>query len=356
MTIPAAPLPGVVDLLRPLTASPSNGAPWLAGRTGREVRFFSRGSAALAAAAVALRERPSGAWQVWLPEYFCEDALVPMRRLGIALKFYPVREDLSPDLPANLDGPGAVVVVHYFGFPNLMDAVRAICRRTGLVLIEDAAHVLVPHDDIGCESWVVYSPRKLLALPSAGILICPENTSNVLSYKDSTPSHAVSWIARRMIQSALRTARLSWHRRSPHIPLPHDLACEVGVPSPYVLKLLAVNERRLDTVVRKRRENFLFLAETIGNIPGCRPMHFGLPGGVCPYVFPLRVHDAGRVMGALQSAGIPAYCWPNLPPEAGGKVARLLATETVLLPVHQSLLPREFELIRGALLSTLGCR
>jgi len=359
MTIPPAPLPSVSDLARGFVSVPSAGAPWLADGGGRRARFFERASMALAAAAAALRGGdPDGRWRLWLPEYFCDEALAPARRLGIPLRFYPVRDDLGPRFPADLDGPGALVLVHYFGFPNILEEARAACRRAGLSLIEDAAHVLAPRGGIGSEPWVVYSPRKLLAVPSGGLLVHPEGADPRLPAVAGAPKagDAAWWALRRLAQSALRTARVSWHRRRPDAAAAGRADAPLQGASGYGLRLLATNERGLGEVARRRRENFLFLKECADGLAGGEPMRRDLPADVCPYAFPLRVPDAERAAGVLQAAGIPACRWPDLPREAVDPVARRLAAETLLLPVHQSLTRRELGRMRDVLRGVLSCR
>ena len=352
MTVPAAPLPDVVGLIRALSADGLfEGAPWLSGGSGRKVSFFSRASMALASASVALSESASDSrWRLWVPEYFCGDALAPVRHRGLPLSFYPVKDDLSPDLPKDLSGPGALLAVHYFGFPNVLDDVSAACRAAGLTLIEDAAHILVPHKGVGASPWVIYSPHKLLALPAGGVLVFPEDAVSRLPAEAPQESgENARWVVRRMTQAALRAARIPWHRgRSADAASSHSDPV-VRALSPFGLSLLKEAEAGFPETARRRRENFLRIGDWMAELPGCRPIHRGLPDSVCPYAYPLFVADAQRVVSRLQALGVPAYRWPDLPPESRGAVARRLAAETVLLPVHQSLLPRELERMRAAL-------
>ena len=354
MTIPAAPLPDLSALFRGLSAeAPSDGAPWLAGGSARRAIFFSRASMALASAAFALRgEDPSGSWRLWVPEYFCEEALGSIRRSGVSLRFYAVKEDLSPDLPRDLAGPGALLAVHYFGFPNASAATRDACRAAGLTLIEDAAHVLMPQEGVGASSWTIYSPRKLLALPAGGILICPEvEAARIPPAAPAAPAESggtVLWALRRLAQAALRTGRIPW-RQGEAVAAVVDSGEAPRSLSTFERRLLAVAAGRLADAARRRRENFLAIHEWAAEHKEFRPMRTGLPEDVCPYAYPFLAAEAARVVSGLRARGVPAYRWPDLPPEARGAVARRLAAETVLLPVHQSLLPRELRRMRTAL-------
>jgi hypothetical protein len=357
MTVPAAPLPDTACLVRALGANIApEASPWLMGGSGRTAVFFSRGSMALAAASVALQAGTAGGqWQLWVPEYFCAEALAPLRHLGIPLRFYPVNEDLSPDLPQDLAGPGALVLVHYFGFPNTVDKVESACHNAGLTLIEDAAHVLVPHNGIGSSSWVVYSPRKLLALPAGGLLVLPgDNASHLPAALSPKAGESALWALRRLTQSMLRAARISWHKGPSAAAAASHSDPAVRECSSYTLNLLREAEGSLAEVVRRRQENYRQVASWTANLRGCTPLHPNLPNTVCPYVYPLRVSSAERVVRVLQDSGVPAFLWPDLPSESRGAVAKRLATEMVLLPVHQSLLPRELERIHAALERAAG--
>ena len=138
MTVPAAPLPRIRHLFRAVTAPLFTGQQW-AGSSTYAVRVYRQGSLALAAGIDAIRKAAEASTiVVWVPDYFCNEALDPIRQLPVVLRFYPIREDLTPDWPtveqwaaAEL-GPQVFVLVHYFGFPNATKEARDFCNRHGL--------------------------------------------------------------------------------------------------------------------------------------------------------------------------------------------------------------------------------
>src|SRR5262249_11225064 len=83
---------------------------------------------------------------VLLPAYHCLSMVDPVLWAGAQARYYRVREDTSVDLDdiqARIDGTTrALLVPHFFGFPQDMAAIRAFCDAKGLVLIEDCAHVI----------------------------------------------------------------------------------------------------------------------------------------------------------------------------------------------------------------------
>src|SRR5712692_2848277 len=162
MTLPEPPLPTVRQLLRALFPAPN---------TARSEHCYGTASEALAAAIQAV-----GRTTAWFPAYFCNDALRFVRQLPVNLRFYDVQPDLSVDWNAfdRLIGtPGSshvVVLVHYFGFPNHAESAGAFCKERSIALLEDAAHALDKTPGIGYGSAVIFSPRKLLAVPRGGLL------------------------------------------------------------------------------------------------------------------------------------------------------------------------------------------
>src|SRR3972149_2545670 len=177
MTIPAAPLSTLTTLVKAIWAQPSAGRVWSAERSNR-ILFYSRARWGLAdAVQLLIGDKDNGV--IWCPEYFCEEAMGPLRSISKKVRFYPVLEDLRPDWSrikaAGIKGSisSVLILVHYFGFPNDIGTAQQYCREWNIGLIEDAAHVLFPGE--GCigtaGSMVVFSPRKLLAVPEGGLLI-----------------------------------------------------------------------------------------------------------------------------------------------------------------------------------------
>src|SRR5512140_1264323 len=66
---------------------------------GDRIEVFSRGQWAIAEFAAGLRGR-TGAVKggIFIPEYFCEISLTPLRRLGFDLHFYRLTPEFTPDV------------------------------------------------------------------------------------------------------------------------------------------------------------------------------------------------------------------------------------------------------------------
>ena len=358
MTVPAAPLPSFGTILSALVNPGSAGKSWARDGSGRVARVYGSGRDALSAAVQAIgRAKGQKKLAVWFPAYFCNEALAPLREVEVDLKFYPVCEDLSPDwtilegLVARERAGQIFVLVHYFGFPNDLERAHEFCKRHGLRLLEDAAHVLLPTRAIGAGDIQIFSPRKLLPLPAGGILVIPEEMSAYLADGPEATHLAETalWLSRRVAQRVMVQLHVPWHlfrRASLSAEVASSNGGSKGYPEPcgpFTLKLLAALEQQLGEVIRRRRHNYSFLLKWAKGLALCRPLFPTLPEGVCPYVFPLWVErGSGEMARSLQAVGIPASQWPDLPPEVLAKSRQYgsaveIQRKLLLLPVHQSL-------------------
>lgn len=366
MTIPSAPLPSISSLIRTVGAAGLKGDKWKRDHQSWVVCFYRMGRFALAAGIQAAQKTiGSRTATVWIPSYFCDEALGPIRGLKAVLRFYPVREDLSPDWEA-LEGwlrdegeaPQVFVLVHYFGFPNRTEEARLYCERHRMALVEDAAHVLLPSQGMGLGDALAFSPRKLLAVPSGGILVISRELAAQLvdDPADGPVSETLGWLAKRLAQHLFVRMNIPWHLlreirgKGNRADAPNRLnGRDPKGPSLFAQKLLGVMERDLEAFSRRRRENYLRLLRWVEDSRPCRVLFSDFGDEICPYVLPLWVESGSEAAAAmLQSKGIPATQWPDLPPEVLREPGRYEAAirirdHLLLLPVHQSLSVSQIE-------------
>ena len=375
MTIHAAPIPSLKSLWQAFFTGPTNGLLWCGPSQVRTAQFYSRGMWAMEEGVkTILDKRGKKNDQVWLPDYFCNEALIPLRRNEIILHFYPIKNDLSPDWDRieseakRSDPPDVFILVHYFGFPNCLSGARAFCDKHGIQLLEDCAHLFLPVNGCG-QNTAFFSPHKLLPLPEGGLLIMPNNGLAQQALKFGIKKLILKWLMRRLAQRIMLTMGISWHRfrktaiGNLHNNLANQLSEKNGMfPNKYSLKLLGVIEKDLDYVIQKRRENYIRLLRAIDGVKEGRPLLALLPDYVCPYAFPLIVSE-GRdaVASQLNHFGIPASSWPDLPPEVlqkrnEHKTAVWLQEHILLLPVHQDLSDKQVEYTELKLKEILGKR
>ena len=356
MSIPAAPLPTLRDILHTLTTTPYNNGPW--ARDSQQTSVFGQGRAALAVGIDALgRARNARSVRVWFPGYVCEDALRVLRGRPVDLAFYPVREDLVPDWDCvGGDGLDSVdlevfVLVHYFGFPNDGAAARRFCDRREMVLIEDGAHVAGPLAGMGEGDMTFYSPSKILAGPQGGVLAAAPGLVALPATASSgwISGPTIRWLSVRLAQKVFVRLGIPWHGLTGLEPTGSILGPEHC--DRFTLRMLSVTSRHLAEAIEKRRANYRVMSEGCLGIVGARPFRAELPDEVCPYVFPVLVEDgSARMVQALKESGVPASEWPDLPREVlvrpeEHRVALDMYRRLMLLPVHQSLRPADIRLM-----------
>jgi len=365
MTMHAAPIPSLKVLHRALFSDVSRGDSWRSVAPEKIVRFYSRGMWAMAEGVrFILDKRGKKQGKVWLPDYFCNEPLAPLRKKEISFHFYPVKNDLSPDwnkLEVRIvkhGPPDVFILVHYFGFPNSLDEARAFCDKHGAQLLEDCAHLLLPVKNDCGQNTAVFSPRKLLPLPEGGLLIMPYNSSaqrDIVKF-GVTKKLILKWLALRLAQWMMLTMGISWHcfRETAIGNANNRHADKISgsmemFPEKYTLKLLAVMEKGLNQVLEKRRTNYMWLLRAVDGIKGVKPLLPSLPDYVCPYTFPMILSERrDAVASQLNYFGIPAASWPDLPPEVSDRsdeheTAVWLQEHILLLPVHQDLSGKQVE-------------
>jgi len=375
MTVPPVPLPSISDLFHAVGAPLFTGQQW-AGSSTYAVRVYRQGSLALAAGIDAIRKAAEASTiVVWLPDYFCNEALDPIRQLPVLLRFYPIREDLTPNWPTVEQwaeselGSQVFILVHYFGFPNATKEARDFCNRHGMMLLEDAAHVLLPGSSVGLGDLMVFSPRKLLAVPSGGILVSPRVLATHFLELSPHPrkKDTLRWLGRRLAQQLFVWLHVPWHflwlvrqngpptREIRPLPPPDLWACDT-----FTLRLLSIMEQNIDEVAQLRRRNYVRLRGWLDDLIQARSLSPVLPDDLCPYAFPLLIKErTDEILTRLQASGIPASRWPDLPPEVltskgEHEVAIRTYEHLLLLPVHQSLTLRQIDIVGQGVRAAIG--
>lgn len=301
---------------------------------------------------------------VWVPDYFCNVSLEYVRACGVILVFYPIKENLQPDInwcytnskKCNAD---LFIHTHYFGNSNPIEQSAKFCKNLGAWLIEDAAHVFQPQEGVGMMGdFVLYSPHKFLAIPSGAIFIfrntginklstkvfdsCVhiKNTivySNILSHRDE-----LIWCVKRVLQKVRLAPK-------PIIAsFKEDILSNSSQIRPIkfgnIARYLFSKElKMLDEVGERRKEaqyiwNSYFKNKSHKKFELCN-----IP--TTPYLLPIKFDnkiDAEEAYSQFARKGIPVQSWPDLPPEIISENhfhsdAIILRYKIFYLPVHQSL-------------------
>lgn len=273
--------------------------------------------------------------------------VAPVLAQGGSVVFADVRPEdgtLDPQVveAAVTDRTKAVIVVHLFGAAADIDALRAICDRHSLVLIEDSAQAWLGEDASG----------RLLG--TAGDIAC----FSLQQYKHITAGDGGLALTRD--PALARRMRLfmdkGWDRSEGRIHRVMGLNYRMPELSAAVAR---AQLGKVTDVVRLRRERAGQLAEALRDVPAVR-----MPRqrqGHAWWVMPLLVDGNARWARALGELGVPAlpgylertlYANPALPGHPPGLCPRaedLIARTLLVLPWNEGYSPADVDRIARAL-------
>jgi dTDP-4-amino-4,6-dideoxygalactose transaminase len=318
----------------------------------------------------ALRARASRL-TVLMPDYNSGNEVMALAAAGAAIRFYPIGPDMLAD-PDDVErlcerhAPDVLYVIHYLGWPQPIATLAGICRRRGMLLVEDCALSLLSEPSgqpLGSTGhWSVYCLYKTLPVPNGSLLVQNANRIESLDRLRLRGASAASVLGRltellvqrvrgraeffgRALQALKRTAG----RAAGVIDVSRSPVGDIGFDVDDVdLAMSAASSRllqRLDFAgIRRRRiANFRALsAELDGHVT---PAHPGLADGVCPLFYPILVADKTGAARALRNRGVDVLEFWNhgAAASAGAEAgaARFLRAHVLALPVHQDLTRRQ---------------
>ena len=375
----ANPLPGrpLIPLAPILSASSFRRAAGARVQTvldAGNVRLVTSGRVAIA---LALREIGVGPEDtVLVPAYHSASMIPPVLWRGATPVFYRVQPDAQVDLDdlAAKIGPStrAVMVTHYFGFPQAMAPIRALCDARGIALIEDCAHCFIgEHDGRPVGAWGDYaiaSSMKFLPIYEGGALVSARHSLDKVVLGSAGAGFEAK-VALNSLERGFAYGRLPAVRAALWLPLrakgalwgllKKNRSSEAPALAPdssdssfnfdprwidkrssffarAMLKLAA--PARIQAL---RRSHYARLQEAVQGLPGVRPLHPRLAEGACPWVFPLLVDDPEALFARLKALGVPLTRF-GLPQWDGVDAATcansaMLANHVLALPCHQEL-------------------
>jgi perosamine synthetase len=327
------------------------------------------------ALAEALRRAGAGPGRsVWMPAMHCRTMPEAAQHVGAPVRYYPMTAQLQPDfvalaaLLAASSGPAAALVhVHYFGFPQSLDEVAALCREHGLKLVEDCSHAFYGQaigqagaagpvlGEVG--DYAVTSTWKFHPVPYGALLLdrtaqgqnrrrgapLMHELRSVLAWARTQPKRAAQHPS---LQPAGALASL-WDRASQLAAMPHPPMGDsesafkpelARVGAPRLVQRVVRRADHGDIVVRRRARYSQWLAALQG-VPGVTPLFSSLPPGVVPYAFPLLADEAGVLFHLLKLAGVPVWRWEDMAQAAAQQCAVTASYRVRLLQLacHQSL-------------------
>jgi hypothetical protein len=288
--------------------------------------------------------------RVWVPEYFCDQALWPIRQQRTSLHFYPVDDRGRPDwerLDPKAAPPDLFLLVHFFGHASDSAQARTFCDQNGAVLIEDATQALGPDGVIGREGdFVFYSPWKFFPVPNGALmLVRPRGrqrlgaVTGAIAKLGAASSPGFQWLKQAALSKIPRAG--SRAIRGDFFGDPVVTAMPLRpMPSPVSKPVFA--SVSLEETARRRRENDAAARDFFAGLQGWRPFDETPSKGPIQSVFRLDSPErASAAHDALREVGVRVGSWPGLPREVSEPQSHAVRLRrTVLsLPCHQDLTP-----------------
>lgn len=257
---------------------------------------------------------------VLLPSYICQSVIAPFMKEGYTCYFYDVDKKLKPDLKSigMFRGKKIGIFVHmgYYGFPtnNNLGSIVKQFKNNNSIIVENVTHTLFSkYKRLEENGYYAASLRKWTGIPSGGLLAFrDQEIQNKLNIQ-----HNFVDIRKRALllkgefirsgNKGLKQKYLDMFKEAENI-LDEDI-------NPYSIDSISLdilNRTDTEELVRKRRENFLFLSTNIKENQLIKPVFGGLPKCVCPMFFPIYTRDGrDEIRGELIKNDI--YCpihWP----------------------------------------------
>lgn len=387
----ANPLPGrpLIPLAPILSASSFRRAGGQRVHTVLDAGNYRLVTSGRVAIALALREIGVGPGDsVLVPAYHSASMIPPVLWRGAEPVFYSVQPDAAVDLEdlAAKIGPAtrALMVTHYFGFPQDMAPIRALCDARGISLIEDCAHCFIgEHGGRPVGAWGDYaiaSSMKFLPIYEGGALVSARHRLDQVVLESAGAGFeakvALNSLERGFDYGRLRAVRaalwlplrvkgalwglLKEKRSSPAPALAPDSSdSSFNFDPAWVDKRSSLFARAMlklaapARIQSLRRSHYARLEAAVQGVPGVRPLHPRLPDGACPWVFPLLVDAPEALFARLKTLGVPLTRfgtpqWEGVDATTCANSA-MLAHHVLALPCHQELKESEIAWLASTL-------
>jgi hypothetical protein len=330
------------------------------------------------------------------PDYYSGNEVLAIRAAGATIHYARVDRRMQLD-PADVERlceqhrPDVLFVIHYLGWPQPIRELAAICRRHGVVLVEDCALSLLSEDNgrrLGSfGDYAIFCLYKTVPVPNGALLVANPSTGSgqvasagsrsaeAIALLEQTPQRpagsrsVVGRIAELMalrlrsragaIGAAVHAAKRGIGRAAGAMRISHSPVGDIGFDINAIdLAMSGVSDRLLhrldfDAIRERRIRNFEQLDQEIDG--QATRVRAGVAGGVCPLSFPIFVADKHAAARALERRGIEAIeMWNddvavNHDGSAGSRAmsddVRFLRAHVLELPVHQDLTPRHISYI-----------
>lgn len=325
----------------------------------RQLYLLSQASHALTLVHAGMHAAGRADPEYWFPAYFGGDTVRPLMALRARYRFYPVKDDFTPDWQAceamaAERPPDLFTVAHYFGVEGDIAGARAFCDRHRSLLHEDVAHALLPYGNVGRHAdFVSYSPRKFVHMPDGGLLVARSEEAAAhaeiaarqlagrphatLDWRWAEMRRAWRWPKlRRRIREMIKGPKVRRRHKlkpvtlddDPINPPPFESIWMSGTSRSMLRRLAERGE--VIAIARRRADRVLAVANELTTALSLR--HVAPVPGAAPRWTAFRADDEAATLAAiatLRSRGIDAHTWPRLAPEVKAEPHRYGAAWTI---------------------------
>ena len=275
-----------------LELSFAKGKEWYAG--DRDIARLNSGRAAIWYAAKAL-----GVSRVWLPRYQCDTVREFLLANGMAVQYYNIDRDFTPELPANA-ADTAVVLCNYYGVMGEA-RMRTLASRYQNVIIDNCQGFFAKPI---VQAMNVYSARKFVGVPDGAYVIGCGAMQNLSAYPLDFSSDTADFLLKRIeygCEGATYAARMRNEERIDHAP------CRQMSRLTHAI----LDGTDYTPIIEKRRENFELAHTLFADINLLQPKQY-YEATTVPMVYPLLVEQEDLLDILLANKHFQGHWWSYL--------------------------------------------
>lgn len=285
----------------------------------------------------------AGIKRVLLPIFICDAVVQSVVDSGAIVERYSLDDSLYPkDLSNLLSEESVVLYVNYFGLCT--ESVKRLCSEVPKkqLIIDNSQALFTQPEDVMA---TIYSVRKFIGVPDGGLLVASDIDIKIPEKEDAESLDRVKHLLLRSAYSA-RRGYLSY------------VESEKTLTNTTPLKMSRLTNRiaasfDMDLVKRKRRENYLVLAE---QLDGLNEHKWSIGGASIPLCYPLLLtRSVERLKNMLIDEGvfIPTY-WPEVKSTAGhDSIEYRLLHHCLYIPCDQRYSTSQMKVLSGKVVAYL---
>lgn len=343
-----------------------------------EIRNILPVTSGRVAIAMALKDAQIGkGHKVLIPAYHCTAMVEPVLWSSATPIFYRIKHDTSIDIEDAISKVDqdvrAIIIVHYFGFPQDVVTIRQMCDKCGITLIEDCCHSFFGGQAKTPIGWfadyAIASPWKFFPIFDGGYLLSSRHKLDHINLR--TPSvyfqiKAFFNILERAVEYQgfgaitplvgfpLKIKQFVWDTiKSLNVSSTESsmrkISADDGIEfdprwidiKMSIVSRIIMNMASLGKIIEQRCANYSALREILNDAPGATTILPNLADNIVPHVFPLLVDDADKVFRHLICLGVPIirfgeFLWAGMDRNTC-KVASRYSSHLLQFPCHQGL-------------------